>query len=121
MATNLRFGFAVANVEDIAKAKTFYTEVLGLKVQREAPNYIQFENFAVASDNPGAKSPVELYWLVDDAEAAHRDIAGRGAACSEIEAKPFGKVFTAKDPDGAERYILQFSATRPSKDPTSNK
>ncbi len=115
MSTNLRFGFAVANVKDIAKAKRFYTEVLGLKVQREAPNYIQFENFAIGSDNPDATSPLELYWLVDDADAAHRELTARGATCTPVAAKPFGKVFSTKDPDGGERFVLELSAARPSK------
>jgi catechol 2,3-dioxygenase-like lactoylglutathione lyase family enzyme len=114
MSTNPRFGFAVINVKDIAKAKVFYTEVLGLTIQREAPNYIQFEHFSIASDNPGASASGELFWLVEDAEAAHRDLTGRGANCSAVEKKPFGKVFSAKDPDGGQRFILEFAASRPS-------
>jgi catechol 2,3-dioxygenase-like lactoylglutathione lyase family enzyme len=115
MSTNLRFGFAVTNVKDIAKAKRFYTEVLGLKVEREAPNFIQFEHFAVASDNPDATSPIELYWLVDDADTARRELAAQGANCSGVDAKPFGKLFTVKDPEGGERFVVEFAASRPSK------
>jgi catechol 2,3-dioxygenase-like lactoylglutathione lyase family enzyme len=115
MSSNLRFGFAVNNVKDIAQAKSFYTEVLGLKVQREAPNFVQFEHFAIASDNPDATSPIELYWLVDDADAARRELAGRGAACGPVDAKPFGKLFTVKDPEGAQRFVLEFATSRPSK------
>ena len=115
MSIQLRFGFTVANVKDIAKAKRFYTEVLGLQVQREAPNFIQFETFAIASDNPEATSPLELYWLVDDADAAQRELSARGASCSAVASKPFGKVFTTKDPDGEQRFILQLAASRPSK------
>jgi catechol 2,3-dioxygenase-like lactoylglutathione lyase family enzyme len=115
MSTHLRFGFAVNNVKDIAKAKRFYTEVLGLEIQREAPNFIQFEHFAIASDNPEATSPIELYWLVDDAEAARRDLSARGATCSAVDSKPFGKLFTLKDPERGERFVLEFAAARPSK------
>lgn len=115
MSINLKFGFAVANVKNIAQSKRFHTEVLGLKVQREAPNYVQFESFAIASDNPEATTPIELYWLTDDADAAHRELTARGATCTPVAAKPFGKVFSAKDPDGGERFILQLAATRPSK------
>lgn len=115
MTMKPRFGFAVANVTNIAQAKRFYTEVLGLQVEREAPTFVQFASFAIASDNPAAASPLELYWLVDDAEAAHAEIAARGGTCSPVEAKPFGKVFSTKDPDGNERFILQLAAARPSK------
>lgn len=115
MSNNLRFGFVVANVKDIAKAKRFYTEVLGLTIQREAPTFIQFETFAIASDNPGATAELELYWLVDDADAAHRELTARGATCTAVDAKPFGKVFSTKDPGGGERFVLQLAAARPSK------
>jgi predicted enzyme related to lactoylglutathione lyase len=114
MPTHLRFGFAVVNVRDIAKAKSFYTEVFGLKVQREAPQFIQFEHFAIASDSPSASSPTELYWLVDDVEAAHRALAACGATCSPVDAKPFGKLFSVQDPEGHERSVLELAASRPS-------
>ncbi len=115
MSIHPRFGFAIANVKDLAKAKKFYTETLGLAVQREAPGFIQFEHFAIASDNPGAIHPLELYWLVDDAEAAHRGLVASGATCSAVDAKPFGKLFSVQDPEGHERFVLELSAARPSK------
>lgn len=115
MSYHPRFGFAVTNVRDIAKAKAFYAEVLGFKIQREAPNFVQFEHFAIASDNPDATSAIELYWLVDDAEAARRELSARGATCSPVNAKPFGKLFTVNDPDGGERFFLELAAARPSK------
>jgi len=116
MATHARFGFAVANVKDVQKAKRFYTEVLGLKVQREAPAFVQFESFAIASDGPitpGAST--ELYWLVDDAEAARTELSNRGAVPGPIDTKPFGKLFSVTDPDGEPRWILELAAARPSK------
>jgi catechol 2,3-dioxygenase-like lactoylglutathione lyase family enzyme len=115
MALHPRFGFAVVNVKDLAKARRFYAEDLGLQVQREAPGFIQFDHFAIASDNPAAATATELYWLVDDAGAAHRELGERGAACSPVETKPFGKLFTLKDPDGHERFVLELAASRPSK------
>lgn len=115
MPTHLRFGFAVANVRDIVRARRFYAETIGLEIQRESPEFVQFEHFAIASDNPSASSPAELYWLVDDAEAAHRDLAARGATCSPVEVKPFGRLFSVRDPDNHQRFILELSASRPSK------
>jgi len=111
---DLRFGFVVANVKDVVAARHFYENVLGLTVQREAPNFIQFENFAVASDNPDATAPLELYWLVDDIERARDNLTSRGADCTDIDQKPFGSLFSTTDPDGGQRFVLQLAAQRPS-------
>ncbi len=73
-----RFGFVIEYVRDVERAKRFYTEVLGLRVQREAPVFVQFEHFAIASDEPlGGEPAPELYWLVDDADAAWRELSAR--------------------------------------------
>lgn len=45
----LQFGFVVVYVNDMVKSKRFYTEVLGLRVEREAPTFVQFEHFALAT------------------------------------------------------------------------
>ena len=54
MSTTLRFGFAIEYVTDIEAVKRFYVDVLGLKVDREAPVFVQFTDghgatFAIAS------------------------------------------------------------------------
>jgi extradiol dioxygenase family protein len=45
MKKKTRFGFAIEYVEDIEAAKRFYVDVLGLEVQREAPQFVQFEGY----------------------------------------------------------------------------
>jgi hypothetical protein len=54
----------------------------------------------------------ELYWLVDDAEAAFSDLSKKTEVSLPLEQKPFGKVFGIKDTDGRSRYLL--SKNRPS-------
>src|SRR6185503_14086393 len=46
-----RFGFVVEYVRDIEAAKQFYVESFGLKVERTHPMFVQFEHFAIASDD----------------------------------------------------------------------
>ncbi len=66
-----QFGFAIEYVSDIEGATRFYTDVIGLEVERKHPTYVQFQNFAIASDEPlGGVKERELYWLVEDAEKA---------------------------------------------------
>ncbi len=119
MHTAPRFGFVVAYVEDIAAARRFYADVLGLAVQREHPTFVQFESFALASDaprNPACRE--ELYWLVDDAEATAAELAGRAEIVLPLETTIFGTVFAVRDPDGRSRYLLELSANRPSRSVT---
>ncbi len=113
---SIRFGFAVVHAHDIEKTKRFYVESLGLAVEREAPTFVQFEHFAISSDTPlTPDGDTELYWLVDDAQAAYRAMSAKGAVSHPLETKPFGTMFGVKDPDGRTRFVLELAAKRPSK------
>jgi catechol 2,3-dioxygenase-like lactoylglutathione lyase family enzyme len=113
--THPRFGFAILYPKDLQAAKRFYVEVLGLRVEREAPTFVQFDHFALAGDVPlGASGKPELYWLVDDAEAAYRG-APKDSISQPLAAKPFGKVFGMRDPDGETCFVLELAKNRPSR------
>lgn len=120
MASNRRFAFALEYVSDIPAAKRFYVDVLGLEIDREAPNFVQFKDqagafFAVASDEAmGDRNEMELYWLVDDIEAAQRELSGKTTISMPLRELPFGKVVGVTDPAGRGRYLLQWAAQRPS-------
>jgi catechol 2,3-dioxygenase-like lactoylglutathione lyase family enzyme len=110
-----RFGFALEYVDDIDAAKHFYADVLGLVIEREAPQFIQFTNFAIASDESlSGTRQLELYWIVDDAEAAYRELSPKAEIASPVKQMPFGKVFSVKGPTGEPRYLIEFAARRPS-------
>lgn len=116
MSHNPRFGFAVEYVPDIEAAKRFYTDVLGLEVERYHPTFVQFDRFAIASDEPlGGRSDVELYWLVDDAEAAINDLSRKVEVSLPLTQMPFGKVFSIRDPAGQPQYLLELAVDRPSR------
>lgn len=107
------FGFALQYVTDIEAAKTFYEDVMGLKVLRYHPVFVQFEHFAIASDEALSGADTELYWLVEDVEAAHRELSQK-ANPSAIRDMPFGRLFTIDDPSGRPRFLIQLAANRPS-------
>jgi predicted enzyme related to lactoylglutathione lyase len=112
-----RFGFAIEYVNDIETAKKFYTDVVGLTVERQHPTFVQFSSFAIASDASMTGSrDTELYWLVDDAEASFRALSakGKGEVSLPLTDKPFGKVFGIRDPDGQPRYFVELAKNRPS-------
>ncbi len=121
MATTARFGFVVEYVSDIDATKRFYVDVLGLQVDREHPTFVQFKdqggaNFAIASDEPlGGTGEPELYWLVDDAEAAFSDLSQKAEVTLPLKQAPFGKVFGIKDPAGQPQFLVELARDRPSR------
>jgi catechol 2,3-dioxygenase-like lactoylglutathione lyase family enzyme len=121
MSSKARFGFVLEYVDDVAAAKPFYTDVLGLQVERESPEFVQFSdpagvNFAIASDASlsGTREP-EVYWVVDDAAAAQQALPKSAEISHPLEQKPFGKVFGVKDPAGETQFFVEFARQRPSK------
>src|SRR5512143_1152532 len=99
MTTVPHFAFVLEYVTDVEAARRFYTDVLGLEVERYHPAFVQFDRFAVASDESmtGSREP-ELYWVVEDAEAAFRELSGKAEVTMPLKQMPFGKVFAIKDP-----------------------
>jgi predicted enzyme related to lactoylglutathione lyase len=121
MTTKPRFVFALEYVTDVEAAKRFYVEVFGLAVERDSPTFVQFKdpaghNYAIASDEPlGGRRELELYWLVDDAEAALSDLSQKADVTLPLKQMPFGKVFGIKDPAGQPQYLLELAQNRPSR------
>jgi predicted enzyme related to lactoylglutathione lyase len=109
------FGFALEYVKDIEAAKRFYVDVVGLKVERFHPRFVQFPGFAIASDEPmaGGKQR-ELYWLVEDAGDAFVEMSKHSEVTMPVKQMPFGKVFGIKGPAGEPLYVCQLAADRPS-------
>lgn len=117
MSEKPKFGFIVEYVKNIETSKRFYVEVLGLKIEREHPSFVQFETFAIATDEPmGGEAAQEIYWLVGNADTAFSSIAPKAEVCLPIKQVPFGKVFGVRDLDGRPRYILELAKNRPSQE-----
>jgi len=116
MSSKSQFGFALEYVSDIETVKRFYVDLLGLAVEREHPTFVQFSgNFAIASDESMTGSrETELYWLVDDAEAAYNKLSGKAEVSLPLRQMPFGKVFGLRDPEGQPRYLVELARNRPS-------
>lgn len=116
MTQGMRFGFVVEYVQDMDAARRFYVDLLGLKVEREHPEFIQFDTFAIAKGTPlDGESMQEVYWLVDDAEAAYKELSSRAEISVPLQRVPFGTVFGLLSPDGFSRYVLELAQNRPSR------
>jgi hypothetical protein len=56
-----------------------------------------------------------VYWLVDDAAAAFRELSHRADVTLPLTQRPYGKVFGIAEPSGAPRYLLELARERPSR------
>jgi catechol 2,3-dioxygenase-like lactoylglutathione lyase family enzyme len=58
---------------------------------------------------PGSIEGLQL--VVDDADAAHADLSGRGVEVSEVDDQPWGRFVYFKDPDGNAWNVQQVKRT----------
>jgi len=115
MAIHPTFGFVIEYVPDVAAARQFYVDVLGLAVQRDHPEFVQFDHFAIASDEPlGGRDEPEPYWIVEDARAAFDELSAKAEVTLPLREQPFGTVFGIRSPAGHPLYFVQFAQNRPS-------
>jgi catechol 2,3-dioxygenase-like lactoylglutathione lyase family enzyme len=111
-------------VSDMAKAKAFYADKLGLKV---ASDYRQDDDrwwvsltlpedsasitLTTAHENmkPGT---MKLYFATSDVAALHKELSVKGAKVNEVKDDLFGpgsgvKWFNLEDPDGNQVHLVQ--------------
>jgi predicted enzyme related to lactoylglutathione lyase len=100
-------------VSDVDRAKTFYVEQAGFNPDHdhtvsEEMRFVQLTppgsacsiaiGKGLTTAEPGSVQGLQL--VVGDAEAAHKELSGRGVAVSEIQDFPWGRFVFFQDPDG---------------------
>ena len=100
-------------VSDPDRAKAFYTEQLGFNADHDhrvsdQMRFIQLTppgsacSIAIGTGlmetAPGSVQGLQL--VVDDIEAAHAELSGRGVEVSPVQDFPWGRFVFLKDPDG---------------------
>jgi catechol 2,3-dioxygenase-like lactoylglutathione lyase family enzyme len=95
--------------QDLARAKRFYTEVLGLEIETEGESDMELRAGQVTLDifdpssigQPFAPSPAGLALRVDDVDAARAELEGKGVVFDgETIETGVCKQAWFKDPDG---------------------
>jgi catechol 2,3-dioxygenase-like lactoylglutathione lyase family enzyme len=117
-----QFGFALEYVTDVQATRDFFVNVLGLKVDRDHPTFVQFSDangvsYAIASDermDPSQDGAPELWWVVDNARTALESMSKTAEISMPLRQMPFGTCFGVKDPTGQVHYLLEFAQQRPS-------
>ena len=107
-------------VSDPDRAKAFYTEQLGFDADHDHRvsdqlRFIQLTppgsacsitfGVGISTSPPGSLQGLQL--VVDDIEAAHQELSGRGVEVSEIQDFDWGRFVFFKDPDGNGWAIQQ--------------
>ena len=106
-------------VADVDRAKAFYAEQAGFKVDndvtvKEGLRFVQLTppgsgcsisiGEGLTEMEPGSLEGLQL--VVEDADAAREDLAGRGVDVSEVQDFPWGRFVFFADPDG-NRWAVQ--------------
>jgi catechol 2,3-dioxygenase-like lactoylglutathione lyase family enzyme len=100
-------------VADVDAAKSFYVDQVGFHADHdqrvnESLRFVQLTppgsgcsiclGEGLTAMTPGSLEGLQL--VVDDADAAHAELAGRGVPVSDVEDLPWGRFVYFKDPDG---------------------
>jgi predicted enzyme related to lactoylglutathione lyase len=100
-------------VSDVDRAKAFYVDQVGFNADHdhrvhEGLRFVQLTppgsacsivmGVGVTDMPPGSQKGVQI--VVDDAEAARRQLVGRGVDASEVDVQAWGSFVYFSDPDG---------------------
>jgi predicted enzyme related to lactoylglutathione lyase len=101
-------------VSDVDRAKAFYTDRVGFNADQDhrVSDEVRFVQLTPPGSGcsiaigTGLGPPMEpgsvqgLQLVVDDIEAAHAELSGRGVEVSDVQDFPWGRFVFFSDPDG---------------------
>jgi predicted enzyme related to lactoylglutathione lyase len=100
-------------VSDVDRAKAFYVEQAGFHADHDhrVSDELRFVQLTppgsacsisigtgITDAPPGSVKGIQM--VVDDADAAHRELSGRGVEVSDVQDFPWGRFVFFSDPDG---------------------
>ena len=107
-------------VSDVDRAKSFYVDELGWNADHdhtvsEELRFIQVTppgsacsiafGKGLTDAQPGSVKGLQV--VVDDADAAHADLSGRGLDVNDVDDQPWGRFVYFSDPDGNAWAVQQ--------------
>ena len=100
-------------VSDVDRAKAFYVDQVGFVADHdhrvsESLRFVQLTppgsacsisiGTGITDAPPGSVKGIQM--VVEDADAAHRELSGRGVEVSDVQDFPWGRFVFFSDPDG---------------------
>jgi predicted enzyme related to lactoylglutathione lyase len=113
MATEMRLELVQVPVSDVDRAKAFYVEQIGFNEDHDhrVSDEIRFVQLTPPGSacsialttgahqmEPGSVEGLQL--VIEDADAARAELAGRGLDVSDVQDFPWGRFVFFADPDG---------------------
>jgi catechol 2,3-dioxygenase-like lactoylglutathione lyase family enzyme len=110
---DLRLELVNVPVSDVDRAKAFYTDQAGFHLDHDHTvsddlRFVQITppgsacsiafGTGLSDKEPGSVGGLQL--VVDDIEAAHAELAGRGVEVTDVQDFPWGSFVFFSDPDG---------------------
>jgi predicted enzyme related to lactoylglutathione lyase len=117
---DMRLELIPVPVTDVDRAKAFYVDQVGFNADHdhrvsESLRFVQLTppgsacsitiGDGITAMPPGSQKGLQV--VVDDAEAARADLAGRGVTVSDVQDFPWGRFVFFQDPDGNEWSVQQ--------------
>lgn len=118
----MKIEVAALPVTDVDRAKAFYVDQVGFVADHDSrvPGGIRFVQLTppgsacsivlgegIVTMPPGTQ---ELMVVVEDADAARAELAGRGVPVSEVDEQQWGRFVYFRDPDGNSWSLQQVPA-----------
>ncbi|MGH3979284.1 MAG: glyoxalase superfamily protein [Pseudonocardiaceae bacterium] len=110
---NWKLELVAVPVTDVDRAKAFYVDQVGFHADHDhqvhdALRFVQLTppgsacsivlGTGITEMPPGSQQGLQV--VVEDIEAARRELIDRGVAASEVDVQPWGSFVTFSDPDG---------------------
>jgi len=117
---NWKIELVAIPVTDVDRAKAFYVEQVGFNADHDhrVTDTLRFVQLTppgsacsivlgtgVTEMPPGSQKGVQV--VVEDVEAARRQLVDRGVEASEVDVQPWGSFVTFSDPDGNSWALQQ--------------
>lgn len=120
----MRLSYAIVFVSDMARAVTFYRDVVGLPLRFESPSWTEFNTegatLALHASQTGPKRDPEQHWAgqcrpglsVPDLDQFHQRMIEHNVPCLQAPKETFGaRIAQYVDPDGLAISISQEKQT----------
>jgi len=106
--------FVMIHVPNVAAARAFYVERLGMEVEDESPTFVQLKgagggaSLGISEPPDATAEATELWWFVADADAEYARLQAQDVPIVSPPADmPFGRTVEIRDPVGRTVHLLQ--------------
>lgn len=97
----------IIHTPDLEAARTFYRDVMGLRVESETPAFLLIESaegkgstLGIGVGEPSQTGP-EIWWRTENTDALHTMLVSKGVRIlAEPKDEPFGRSVSFADPAG---------------------